>query len=343
MARGRRGVSAVALTAALVAFLIVGTDAVALVSVAAATLLAGAAIAIVAARPRSRPIGAYDEPVAAQVLGGVAPPGGPMPEPPGLAARQPGAVRSALAVLEAVAHLGAGVSAQRISTELGLARATTYRLLNLLVEDEYLVRTPDLAGFALGARVAQLAGVTAPPARLPGAARALLAEARRTVRGGVHVVLFVEGRVVVLDADPDFPLSDADRLVREPGRYALGRMLLVAEGQVPDAAVAADLRRFGVTRQCGESCRRPDASPSRSVTIEASPSERWGSRAPVTGSTSRPRSSAPWNRPSAPSPRSWCDRPHVGRIVTTPVPPAGATTRETQQHIFVRASRCRSL
>lgn len=175
-----------------------------------------------------------------------------MPEPPGLAARQPGAVRSALAVLEAVAHLGAGVSAQRISTELGLARATTYRLLNLLVEDEYLVRTPDLAGFALGARVAQLAGVTAPPARLPGAARALLAEARRTVRGGVHVVLFVEGRVVVLDADPDFPLSDADRLVREPGRYALGRMLLAAEGQVPDAAVAADLRRFGVTRQCGE-------------------------------------------------------------------------------------------
>lgn len=69
------GVSAVALTAALVAFLVVGTDAVALTSVAAATLLAGAGIAIVAARPRSRPIGAYDEPVAAQVLGGVAPPG----------------------------------------------------------------------------------------------------------------------------------------------------------------------------------------------------------------------------------------------------------------------------
>lgn len=174
-----------------------------------------------------------------------------MPEPPGLAARQPGAVRSALAVLEAVAHLGAGVSAQRISAELGLARATTYRLLNLLVEDEYLVRTPDLSGFALGARVAQLVGVTA-PARLPAAARTLLAEARRTIRGGVHVVLFVDGRLVVLDADPDFPLSDAARLAREPARYALGRMLLCAEGQAPDASVAADLQRFGATRQCGE-------------------------------------------------------------------------------------------
>jgi len=171
---------------------------------------------------------------------------------PALSARQPGAVHSALSVLEAVAHLGAGVSAKRLSDELGLPRATTYRLINLLVEDEYLVRTPDLTGFALGAKVTQLAAVAAPPVRLSSAARALLAEARRSVRGGVHVVLFIDGRVVVLDADPDFPLSDVDRLVREPARYALGRLLLAAEGQVPDGAVAADLRRFGATRQCGE-------------------------------------------------------------------------------------------
>ncbi len=69
------GVSAVALTAALVAFLVVGSDLVGLVSVAGAGLVAGVLIAVVAARPRERPIGAYDEPVAAQVLGGVAPPG----------------------------------------------------------------------------------------------------------------------------------------------------------------------------------------------------------------------------------------------------------------------------
>ncbi len=54
---------------------------------------------------------------------------------PAITARQPGAVHSALSVLEAVAHLGAGVTAQRLSVELGLPRATTYRLLNLLVED----------------------------------------------------------------------------------------------------------------------------------------------------------------------------------------------------------------
>ncbi|MBM3716973.1 helix-turn-helix domain-containing protein [Microbacterium sp. HMH0099] len=175
-----------------------------------------------------------------------------MPSEP---ARPPGTVHSALSLLEAVAHLGAGVSAQRISAEVGLPRATTYRLLNVLVEDEYLVRTPDLSGFALGAKVAQLAAVAAPPARLSSAARSVMDEVRRAVRGGVHVVLYVDGRVVVLDADPDFPLSDHGRLAREPARYALGRLLLVddarATGEVAEAA-RADVARWGATRQCGE-------------------------------------------------------------------------------------------
>jgi len=174
---------------------------------------------------------------------------------PALSSRQPGAVHSALSVLEAVAHLGAGVSAQRISAELRLPRATTYRLLNLLVEDEYLVRTPDLTGFALGAKVAQLAAVAAPPLRLSSAARSVVDGARRAVRGGVHLVLFVDQRIVVVDADPDFPLSDSARLTREPARYALGRLLLVedaaASSDVADAA-RADLARWGATRQSGE-------------------------------------------------------------------------------------------
>ncbi|KQR23337.1 helix-turn-helix domain-containing protein [Microbacterium sp. Leaf151] len=174
---------------------------------------------------------------------------------PALSARQPGAVHSALSVLEAVAHLGAGVTAQRLSAELGLPRATTYRLLNLLVEDEFLVRTPDLAGFALGAKVAQLAAVAAPPVRLSSAARAVVDNARHRVRGGVHVVLFVDGRIVVIDADPDFPLSDHARLTREPGRFALGRLMLVddpsAQGAAAEAA-RADLARWGATRQSGE-------------------------------------------------------------------------------------------
>ena len=108
---------------------------------------------------------------------------------PALTARQPRAIQTALTVLEAVAEIGAGATAREISAVLGVPRATTYRLLNLLVQDEYLVRTPDLSGFALGAKVVHLAAAAA-PVRLPTAARGLISTARATVRGGVHIVMY---------------------------------------------------------------------------------------------------------------------------------------------------------
>jgi DNA-binding IclR family transcriptional regulator len=74
----------------------------------------------------------------------------------GLRARQPKAVQSAFAVLEEVARCGPGVTGMEVSRNLGLPKATTYRLLNLLVQDEYLVRMPDLSGFALGRKVEML-------------------------------------------------------------------------------------------------------------------------------------------------------------------------------------------
>lgn len=175
-----------------------------------------------------------------------------MPDPrasdaaPALTARQPRAIHSALTVLEAVAELGAGASAREVSARLGLPRATTYRLLNLLVEDEYLVRTPDLSGFALGTKVTQLAAA-ARPAHVPTAARTLLADARIGLRGGVHVAAFTGGRLHVVDEDPDFPLSDPIRLVREPERFALGVLLLVASESNSPASEsgAAELHALG--------------------------------------------------------------------------------------------------
>lgn len=179
------------------------------------------------------------------------------PRPTGdLSARQPRAIHSALTLLEAVAELGAGATAREISEALGLPKATTYRLVNLLVQDGFLVRTPDLSGFALGAKVVHLATVAA-PVRLPSAARDLLSAARDQVRGGVHVVLYPEGRVSLVDPDPDFPFSDPVRLARDPGRFALGRLLLAEADASPDRSpgmdsAAADILRFGVTRQIGE-------------------------------------------------------------------------------------------
>lgn len=95
-----------------------------------------------------------------------------------ISARQPTAIHSALSMLEAVAAMGAGVTARQLAEHLGMPRATTYRLLNLLVQDEYLVRTPDLTGFALGTKVALLAGSIAVE-RVPRAARDVLERTRR--------------------------------------------------------------------------------------------------------------------------------------------------------------------
>ncbi|WP_028655341.1 helix-turn-helix domain-containing protein [Nocardioides sp. J54] len=71
--------------------------------------------------------------------------------------REGGALDSAFLILEEVARGGAGISAREIAENLGLPRATAYRLLKHLVQQEYLVRSPDLAGFALGQRVRNLA------------------------------------------------------------------------------------------------------------------------------------------------------------------------------------------
>jgi DNA-binding IclR family transcriptional regulator len=176
-------------------------------------------------------------------------------QPPTMKARQPHAIHSALAVLDKVAQLGEGVTARELSFELGLPRATAYRILALLVEDGYLKRTSDgFPGFALGAKVAGLASVVAPPARLVSAAREVLEHARVSVRGGVHVALCVGGRMVLIDSDPDFPFSDSVGLAHRPERFAMGRLLLAerAIAHPRSTQTRFDVQTFGATRQSGE-------------------------------------------------------------------------------------------
>lgn len=147
---------------------------------------------------------------------------------PELSGRQPGAVHSAFAVLEEVARAGPGITAQQLSARLGLPRATAYRILNLLVQDEYLVRMPDLRGFALGRKVAELADV-AQAQDAAATAREAVAELRARIRGGVHLAVYRDDRVVPVDVDPDFPLSDPKRIGSDLSVSALGRLLLVEQ------------------------------------------------------------------------------------------------------------------
>ncbi|WP_448808368.1 IclR family transcriptional regulator [Agromyces bauzanensis] len=177
------------------------------------------------------------------------------PVGPGLAARQPRAIHSAFTVLEEVARCGPGVTAREISANLAMPRATAYRLLNLLVQEEYLVRLGDLSGFALGRKVAELAHLMA-PARPPQAVRDVVSSLRAQVRGGVHLAGYSGSTLRIIDEDPDFGLSDPARLVRDLEVSAMGRLLL-AESADPARAAArgwgfvADTRARGFAMQTG--------------------------------------------------------------------------------------------
>lgn len=156
-----------------------------------------------------------------------------------LSGRQPRAVQSALHVLEEVARAGAGVTAKEITTRLGMPTATTYRLLNLLVGEGYLVRLPDLSGFALGHKVGVLVDATVAPV-VCEAARDILAELRLTVRFGVHLYLFTNTAVRAADVDHEYaPPADEQTINRNLHASAVGK-LLIAEKDDPTALLGSD-------------------------------------------------------------------------------------------------------
>jgi DNA-binding IclR family transcriptional regulator len=157
-----------------------------------------------------------------------------------LSGRQPQAVHSALRVLEEVARGGVGVAAKEIAEHLSMPSATTYRLLNLLVADGYIVRLPDLSGFSLGHRIAVLVDAAVAPT-VCTAAREVLADLRLSVRFGVHLFYFTNTAVRAADPDAEFPPpADEPELNRHLHAAAVGKLLL-AEKQDFDSLIASPL------------------------------------------------------------------------------------------------------
>ncbi len=149
-----------------------------------------------------------------------------------LSGRQPKAVQSALLVLEDVARAGAGVTAKEIAEHLSMPSATTYRLLNLLVADGFIVRLPDLSGFALGPRMGVLIDAAVTPT-VCTAAREVVAEQRQTVRFGVHLFCFTNTSVRIADADTEFPPPADDAVLnRNLHACAVGKLLLAEKRDV---------------------------------------------------------------------------------------------------------------
>lgn len=100
------------------------------------------------------------------------------------------------------------------------------------------MRMPDLTGFALGRKVAEMVGRVS-PSRPPQAAREILTRLRENSRGGIHLVRYDGFSLRVIDIDPDFPLSDEARIVRDLDSSAMGLLLLaelVLTGQRPPSS-----------------------------------------------------------------------------------------------------------
>jgi DNA-binding IclR family transcriptional regulator len=155
------------------------------------------------------------------------------------AGHEPAAVRKALALLEAVAQLGAGATARDISRESGIPPATAYRLLNLLVADGYLVRIADLSGFALGRRTRELAGSV--PEATPGfrPSGAVVEELRSRVRFGIFVASYADGRVRLVDRDPDHELTSESAIRTHLHASAIGKLLLAQRPELAPAPLRA--------------------------------------------------------------------------------------------------------
>ncbi|QBJ96271.1 IclR family transcriptional regulator [Rhodococcus sp. ABRD24] len=149
--------------------------------------------------------------------------------------QQPRAVQKALGMLEAVAHLGPGTSAKEIARFADVPPTTAYRMLNFLVAEGFLVRVPDLSGFALGRRTAELAH-SAAETRPSDSLHEVVEELRSHTRFGIHVASFSGGRLRFVDHDPDHEIAAVGVLSKHLHATALGKVMLAHHPQLGTGA-----------------------------------------------------------------------------------------------------------
>ena len=139
--------------------------------------------------------------------------------------RAPSTVSNSLRILEIVARLGTGTTAKEVTDALHMPPATAYRMLNSLVGEEYLARTSDLRGFALGHAISGLITAATPPT-VPTAAHTAIDEFRGGTRFAVHLIMFRNASLRLADEDPDHPLRPIFEMLRYPHASAAGKLML---------------------------------------------------------------------------------------------------------------------
>lgn len=154
-----------------------------------------------------------------------------------------GAALNSLRILEIVARYGTGTTAKEVTDALQMPQATAYRVLNSLVADEYLARTSDLRGFALGHAISGLITAATPPI-VPTAARTVIEEFRRGNRFAVHLIMFRNASLRIADEDPDYPLHSVFEMLRYPHASAAGKLMLAVLGNLASPPPKAPLMKL---------------------------------------------------------------------------------------------------
>src|SRR5215213_1783394 len=73
----------------------------------------------------------------------------------GAAAGYPSA-RRAFRIIDRVSHGGDGLDAKALARALGISRSTCYQVLGILIDEGYLRRLPEHAGYELGPELERL-------------------------------------------------------------------------------------------------------------------------------------------------------------------------------------------
>lgn len=139
------------------------------------------------------------------------------------------AARQVLAILTLLARRGEPLAAASIATQIGLARSTTYRLLDTLVEAGYVVHLAEERRYGLGMAAHELGSAYTRQAPLQRLARPLLAALVQATGHNGHFVALHGADVLYLleERHPGRPSLVTDVGVRLPAHLtASGRALL---------------------------------------------------------------------------------------------------------------------
>ncbi|MGB6004955.1 MAG: IclR family transcriptional regulator, partial [Ornithinimicrobium sp.] len=149
------------------------------------------------------------------------------------------AVGQALDVLGLMARQAGPMPAGRIAAELGLARSTTYRLLDVLIRRGYVVHLPDQRRYGLGVAAFELGSAYSRQGSLQRVARPLLADVSTSCQQNSHLAVLHGADVLYLIEQrfPGRPSLVTDVGVRLPATLTASGIAMLAA--LPAAQVRA--------------------------------------------------------------------------------------------------------